>query len=249
MRPTSLWFAALAVALGLGAAEARPYPSGRGDAATAASRSAEPLDLAPCASADLDCRAFTGTLLWQPDERGPLLSAKALRRLVLLRHVPGGERERALRCLAFIAWAEARSEGLKGMQAVVAVVLNRSRSPAFPLHPCDVIGQAGAFEPLARPAHRATVLALKRRALAPFPRPANPVEAASLRTARLLVWRLAQAPGIADPTGGATHFVAPGVLRARGQPMPAWTRGMVLTARIGGHHFYRAPDPLLARGS
>src|SRR4051794_11707968 len=70
---------------------------------------------APCAADDLDCRAFTGTLAWRPDETWPLLSSTSLRRLTLLRHLPGGQRERALRCLAFIAWAEARSDGVEGM--------------------------------------------------------------------------------------------------------------------------------------
>ena len=192
-----------------------------------------------CPADDLDCRAFTGTLEWRPDERRPLLSASGVRRLVLLRHIPGGERERALRCLAFVAWAEARSDGIAGMRAVVAVVLNRSRRPEFPLHPCDVIGQPGAFEPVLHSSYRRTALALKQRQLAPFPQPRNPVERRALRGARLLVWQLAQQPELEDPTGGATHFVAPGVLRARGQPMPAWTKSMVRTARIGGHHFYR----------
>jgi spore germination cell wall hydrolase CwlJ-like protein len=175
-----------------------------------------------------------------------VLSSKALRRLALVRHLPGGERERALRCLAFVAWAEARSDGLSGMAAVVAVVLNRSRSPSFPVHPCEVIGQPGAFEPVLRERYRTTALALKRRVLAPFPRPRNPVDAAALRQARLMVWQLAQQRDIRDPTRGATHFVAPRVLKARGQAMPAWTRSLVRTAVIGGHHFFRSADLRLA---
>lgn len=203
--------------------------------------------LTPCARSDLDCRAFAGTLAWRPDERRPLLSSKALRRVALVRHIPGGQRERALRCLAFIAWAEARSEGVAGMRAVVAVVLNRSRSPSFPVHPCEVIGAPGAFEPVLRDGYRGTALALKRRQLAPFPRPRSAVDAAALQTARLLVWTMAQAKEIRDPTSGATHFLAPKVLKARGQAIPGWTRRMARTARIGGHDFFRPPDLQLAR--
>lgn len=197
---------------------------------------------AACPKGDLDCRAFTGTLEWRPDERRPLLSSRALRRLLLLRHLPGGQRERALRCLAFVAWAEARSDGVAGMRAVVAVVLNRSRDASFPTHPCEVIGQAGAFEPILRDRYRATALALKRQVLTPFPRPRNAVDAAALTKARLLVWTMAQRRAIEDPTYGATHFLAPKVLRSRGQRIPAWTRKMVRTTVIGGHHFFRAPD-------
>lgn len=241
-------FVLLAVlALTAASAEARPLPQAGGNEAKDGQRRLTGHDdLAACTKGDLDCRAFTGTLAYRPDERRPLLSSKGLRRLALLRHVPGGERERALRCLAFIAWAEARSEGVEGMRAVVAVVLNRSRSPVFPVHPCEVIGQPGAFEPMIRKGYRTAALALKQRRLVPFPRPRNPIELASLRTARLLVWNLALTAGMDDPTAGATHFVAPRVLRARGQAMPRWTRQMVRTARIGEHHFFRMPDLKLA---
>lgn len=202
-----------------------------------------------CRASDLDCRAFTGTLDWQPDERRPLLSSEGVRRLALVRRLPGGERERALRCLAFVAWAEARSDGLAGMQAVVAVVLNRTRAAGYPLHPCEVIGQPGAFEPLLHGRFRQTALALERRALVPFPRPADPVDARALRAARALVWRAGVTGVLRDPTVGATHFVAPKVLRARGQPMPGWIERMVRTARIGGHQFYRAPPELRVAGT
>ena len=52
---------------------------------------------------------------------------------------------------------------------------------------------------------------------------------------------MAHVAGFGDPTGGATHFLAPLVLARRGQTIPAWTRGLERTARIGGHHFYRRP--------
>lgn len=197
--------------------------------------------LAPCAAGDLDCRAFTGTLEWRPDETRPLLSSKSLRRLVLLRHVPGGQRERALRCLAFIAWAEARSDGIEGMRAVIVVVLNRARDPAFLDHPCATIGQPGAFEPMIGREHLPTVEALLQGRLPPFPRPASVVDRRALELARLLAFRMAHAAELKDPTCGATHFLAPQRLARRGQALPAWTRRLERTARIGSHHFYRRP--------
>ena len=110
-----------------------------------------------------------------------------------------------------------------------------------------MIGQSGAFEPLIRDGYRATARALKRRELAPFPRPPSVVDAASLQMARLLVWNLALKDEIEDPTGGATHFVAPDVLKQRGQHMPRWTRVLERTARIGEHHFYRERQVQVAR--
>jgi hypothetical protein len=220
---------------GAGQGQAPPLrPTGHAAPAGAASP-------APCAADDLDCRAFTGTLDWQPDEARPLLSSGSLRRLALLRHLPGGQRERALRCLAFIAWAEARSDGIEGMRAVIIAVLNRVRDPAFRDHPCATVGQPGAFEPMDRPEYRHTAEALRRGRLPPFPRPASVVDLRALETARLLAFRMAHTAEPSDPTGGATHFLAPLVLARRGQAMPAWTRGLERTARIGGHHFYRRP--------
>ena len=200
--------------------------------------------LRPCPNADLDCRAFTGTLAWRPDERRPVLSSRALRGLTLLRGLNGSQRERALRCLAFVAWAEARSDGIAGMRAVVAVVLNRSRNSAYPMHPCAVVGQPSAFEPVGLSGYRTTATALRGGALAPFPRPSSVVDAAALQMARLMVWNLAQGSSNPDPTGGATHFLAPAVLEARGTPLPVWADTYQRTARIGGHQFFRQPRPL-----
>ena len=201
-----------------------------------------------CAASDLDCRAFAGTLSWQPDDRRPLLSARGLKRLVQLKGVGLGERERALRCLAFIAWAEARSDGVPGMRAVMSVVLNRSRDPAFPTHPCDVVAASAAFEPMQAASYRRTVQALRDGALPPFPRPDNVVEMAALRTARLLAWNVARSAIQADPTFGATHFLAPAVLRDRDQPLPRWATTFERTARIGGHEFFKRPLWLAREG-
>lgn len=248
----TLLVSALLAALNVAAAptptEADTYPARKGrDPYPTHVALAEHAKLTPCARDDLECRAFTGTLTWRPDERRPLIAPRTLRRFVLLDHLPAGQRERAMRCLAFIAWAEARSDGVGGMRAVVAVVLNRASDPAYPVHPCSVIAQTGAFEPVAKGRYRATVQALERNALAPFPRPRSTADAAALQMARLLVWRMALKDGYQDPTDGATHFVAPKVLKARGQRMPRWTKVLERTARIGGHHFYRARGLEVAR--
>ena len=89
--------------------------------------------------------------------------------------------------------------------------------------------------------YRTTAAALRAGMLASFPRPGNVVQATALQMARLLVWNLAQSAALADPTGGATHFLAPAVMQARGQPLPRWAGIYRRTARIGGHHFFRAP--------
>ena len=209
---------------------------------------AQEAGLRPCVAADLDCRAFTGTLSWRPDERHPLRSARGLKHLVLLDGLGLGERVRALRCLAFVAWAEARSDGVAGMLAVIAVVMNRSRDPAFLRHPCEVVAAGAAFEPMDRRSYRQTAAALRARALPPFPRPNNAVDAAALQLARLLAWNLAGSSGHHDPTLGATHFLAPAVLSERDQPLPTWATVYKRTARIGGHEFFRRPVRVAEEG-
>ena len=192
-------------------------------------------------ASDLDCRTFTGTLEWQPDEKRPMLSTRGLRRLVLLRGLNATQRERALRCLAVIAWAEARSDGVAGMHGVVAVVLNRTRDPAYSKDPCHVISQKAAFETIGQLEYRAITIRLRQDNLIPFPRPKSAADRAALQTARLLVWNLALRRELADPTDGATHFLAPAVIAARGQQLPMWAGLLEPTVRIGGHQFYRNP--------
>lgn len=235
---------ALAVSADTGTQPPDPAPHRLG----AHQRLVQDADLRPCAAADLDCRAFTGTLSWRPDDRRPLLSAHGLKRLALLKNLGLGERERALRCLAFVAWAEARSDGMPGMRAVIAVVLNRSRDPTFPTHPCDVVGISAAFESMHAGAHRQTAGALRAGALPPFPRPDNAIDAAALQLARLLAWNLAQSTDHDDPTFGATHFLAPAVLRKRNQAPPHWATVFERTAQIGGHDFFKRPMRLARDG-
>ena len=117
----------------------------------------------------------------------------------------------------------------------------RSRDPAFPAHPCDVVAASAAFEPLQTSGYRRTVDAVRRGMLPPFPRPDNVVEAAALRSARMLAWRWARGTVPADPTLGATHFLAPAVLRDRDQPLPRWATTFERTVRIGGHEFFKRP--------
>ena len=235
---------ALAISAGAGTHSPESAPHRLG----AHQRLAQEEELQPCLVADLDCRAFTGTLSWQPDDRRPLLSSRGLKRLSILKDLGLGERERALRCLAIVAWAEARSDGVPGMRAVIAVVLNRSRDPAFPAHPCDVIGVSAAFESMDSSAHRRTADASRAGALPSFPQPDNAIDAAALQVARLLAWNLARSTGHEDPTFGATHFLAPAVLRKRNQAPPRWATVFEHTARIGGHDFYKRPMRLARDG-
>lgn len=51
----------------------------------------------------------------------------------------------AIKCLADNAWHEARSEGIKGMQAVIEVTINRAVSGKYPVDVCKVVYQRKQF--------------------------------------------------------------------------------------------------------
>jgi spore germination cell wall hydrolase CwlJ-like protein len=138
------------------------------------------------------------------------------------------------RCLAMLAYAEAAGEGSLGMLAVMRVVHNRIRHPAFPDDACAVALEAGQFQPVSeRPGLRA---ALRR------PEQANMVEAlgATSREARLRLvqaWRLAAVAAVwpsRDPTRGALYFVNPRLMDPDRCP---WFAQLKRSAVIGEHIF------------
>ena len=50
-----------------------------------------------------------------------------------------------IECLVRNAYFESRGQGVKGMQAVTWVVLNRTKHPSYPSTPCSVIAQPKQF--------------------------------------------------------------------------------------------------------
>jgi N-acetylmuramoyl-L-alanine amidase len=56
-----------------------------------------------------------------------------------------------------IVWAEARGEGLEGMELVANVILNRSKSTHFPYGIYNVVFQPGQFSPITDGAYRKAV--------------------------------------------------------------------------------------------
>lgn len=50
-----------------------------------------------------------------------------------------------LMCLSLLVFHEARAEPLKGKEAVIEVVMNRTKDSRYPSKPCDVIKQKSQF--------------------------------------------------------------------------------------------------------
>jgi spore germination cell wall hydrolase CwlJ-like protein len=168
----------------------------------------------PCADDDAICAAFVSGRATPADGVPPAIWREA-------------------RCLAIMAFHEARGEGPLGMKAVIWVALNRAH--ADDLRPCLVIAAPGQFSPAAR---RHLLQAAQTGTMPrPIRVPAHAVaDAEALAWARGLAWRTLMGELTLDPTRGATLFHATYV-------RPDWARRFSMTTQIGIHRFYRAPGP------
>jgi|GEM_PF-1301260 N-acetylmuramoyl-L-alanine amidase len=133
-------------------------------------------------------------------------------------------RERAwglpdLDVLAKTLWGEARGEGLAGMNAVAAVIVNRVKSRRYPSTVKGVCLQPWQFsmwnEDDPNGEHAMSM---------------RPGDSASYDQC-LAVARAAIAGRVADPTGGALHYAVSGL-------NPYWAADAKISAQIGRHTFY-----------
>lgn len=161
------------------------------------------------------------------------------------------EADRQRRCMALVAFAEARGEGHDGMLAIMFVVMNRVRAvadgtlPAPPaakgkaVLPCDVVAQKYAFEALHAARFRKSLASIRHGHRMERLTPANPVDAQQLELAHSLAREMMAGKLTDDTTGGATHFYCPSEQRQMRRSKPEWTEKLVATARIGKQVFYR----------
>lgn len=130
------------------------------------------------------------------------------------------DRRRAERCLTDAIYYEAASESEDGQRAIAQVVLNRLRHPAWPKTVCGVVYQ-GSDLPGCQFSY-ACDGSLQR---APAP----------LIWARIAhIARAALDGAVFAPVGMATHYHTWRV-------NPLWNRGLIITAVLGNHIFYRLP--------
>jgi len=123
---------------------------------------------------------------------------------------------------------EAAQEGPQGQAAVAHVILNRAAAGSYGKTPADVVLAPNQFEPWTTRSKE--LLAIK------------PTSRAYQETSDIL--DMVNSGDIPDPTGGATHFLNPDIVRQRrGGSLPSWA-GQPLVS-IGGHTFY-APQGRVA---
>lgn len=125
-------------------------------------------------------------------------------------------------CLSQAIYYEARGESQRGQVAVAEVIMNRTRSGAYPNSICGVVYQGS---------HRSTGCQFTFTcdgSLNHRPRGRAWDRAQRVATAVML--------GYTRPiTGGATHYHTTAV-------NPVWNSGLVETTQVGTHLFYRFPN-------
>lgn len=118
-----------------------------------------------------------------------------------------------IECLVKNAYFESRNQGVKGMQAVTWVVLNRTKHPAYPSTPCAVIYAPFQFEWT----RSGTKLQVKEKDA--YVKAKGVVEG-------VLSGKLK------DNTNSSTHFHSTRI-------KPVWANRLSYTTTIGSHCFYK----------
>ena len=117
-----------------------------------------------------------------------------------------------IECLSINAYMEARNQGVKGMQAVTWVVLNRTKHPSYPSTPCSVIAQPKQFSWYGN-------------------KPIQIKEKDAYTQAERVVEGVLSGK-LKDNTNSSTHFHSARI-------KPVWASRLSYTTTIGSHCFYK----------
>ena len=117
-----------------------------------------------------------------------------------------------IECLSINAYMEARNQGVKGMQAVTWVVLNRTKHPSYPSTPCAVIYSPKQFSWVSN-------------------KPVQIKEKDAYTQAERVVEGVLSGK-LKDNTNSSTHFHSARI-------KPVWASRLSYTTTIGSHCFYK----------
>lgn len=118
-----------------------------------------------------------------------------------------------IECLVLNSYMESRGQGVKGMQAVTWVVLNRTKHPSYPSTPCAVIYAPFQFE-------------WTRNGKTPQIKEKDAYTQAERVVEGVLSGKLK------DNTNSSTHFHSARI-------KPVWANRLSYTTTIGSHCFYK----------
>lgn len=134
------------------------------------------------------------------------------------------------KCLAVTVYGEARGESEKGQIAVAYTVLNRAKNKSL----CQVALAPKQYSIFNN--NPELVAAAKSQHIEP--RQQNPIDQRSWERA-VKVSRLVMQGLVPDPTNGATHYLAPAVMKVKRYRYPKWSKQYTLVSTIDGHKFYK----------
>ena len=117
-----------------------------------------------------------------------------------------------IECLVRNAYFESRGQGVKGMQAVTWVVLNRTKHPSYPSTPCAVIYSPKQFSWVSN-------------------KPVQVKEKDAYTQAERVVEGVLSGK-LKDNTNSSTHFHSARI-------KPVWASRLSYTTTIGSHCFYK----------
>lgn len=137
------------------------------------------------------------------------------------------------KCLATMIYGEARGESLRGQIAVAYTAMNRAVKQTI----CKVVlspKQYSIFND--NPALRAAAMSLHLE-----PKQKSTIDKTSWKQA-LQVAKSVMRKEVADPTNGATHYLAPTLMKAKRYKYPLWSKQYRLAVVIDNHRFYKLVD-------
>ena len=117
-----------------------------------------------------------------------------------------------IECLVLNSYMESRGQGVKGMQAVTWVVLNRTKHPSYPSTPCAVIAQPQQFSWYGN-------------------KPIQIKEKDAYMQAERVVEGVLSGK-LKDNTNSSTHFHSARI-------KPVWASRLSYTTTVGSHCFYK----------
>lgn len=134
------------------------------------------------------------------------------------------------KCLATMVYGEARGETDNGKIAVAWTAMNRASKKTV----CKVVlapKQYSIFND--NPTLRMAAMSLNVE-----PKQKNVVDSASWQRA-VSIARAVYRKEISDPTEGATHYLAPVVMKTKGYTIPQWARKFTFKGQIDNQLFYK----------
>jgi len=140
------------------------------------------------------------------------------------------KREQEEKCLATMVYGEARGEKETGMIAVAYSAINRAKNKSV----CEVVlapKQYSIFNN--NPTLREAAMSIDVE-----PEQKNDIDNTGWEKARQVAAQVMRKQ-VADPTAGATHYLAPAVMAKKGYKYPRWSREYALVAVIDNHKFYK----------